>query len=73
VGRDGLPGGWSLPGMFERPAVLGSMTATVHARPDVGEPCVAVGENHGAQGRKSFASTALYGADTRLLGRAEQI
>jgi hypothetical protein len=34
---------------------------------------VAVGENHGAQGRKSFASTALYGADTRLLGRAEQI
>ncbi|MEV6428820.1 hypothetical protein [Nocardia sp. NPDC051463] len=67
------PGGWSLPGMFERPAVLGSMTATVHALPEVGERCVAVGENHGEQGRKSFASTAVYGADDRLLGRAEQI
>ncbi|MFI9506525.1 hypothetical protein [Nocardia sp. NPDC052566] len=67
------PGGWSLPDMFDRPAVLGSMTATVHALPEVGEPCVAVGENHGDHGRKSYAATALYGADDRLLGRAEQV
>lgn len=67
------PGGWSLPGMVERPAVLGSMTAAVHTLPETGEPCVVVGEHHGDQGRKSFASTALYGADHRLLGRAEQI
>ncbi|MFE9582296.1 hypothetical protein ACFYO1_38370 [Nocardia sp. NPDC006044] len=67
------PGGWSLPDMFDRPALLGSMTAAVHDLPDVGEPCVVIGENHGEQGRKSFSSTAVYGADDRLLGRAEQI
>ncbi|MFB8274014.1 hypothetical protein [Nocardia colli] len=67
------PGGWSLPDMFDRPALLGSMTAAVHDLPEVGEPCVVIGENHGEQGRKSFSSTAVYGADDRLLGRAEQI
>lgn len=67
------PGGWSLPEMFDRPALLGSMTATVHALPEVGERCVVVGVNHGDQGRKSFASTAVYGSGDRLLGRAEQI
>ncbi|AFT99046.1 hypothetical protein [Nocardia brasiliensis] len=67
------PGGWSLPDMMDRPALLGSMTATVHDLPAVGEQCVVVGEAHGEQGRKSFASTAVYGADDRLLGRAEQI
>ncbi|MFC9433244.1 hypothetical protein [Nocardia sp. NPDC057030] len=67
------PGGWSLPDMFDRPALLGSMTAAVHGLPEVGEPCVVIGENHGEQGRKSFSSTAVYGADDRLLGRAEQI
>ncbi|WP_280444526.1 hypothetical protein [Nocardia brasiliensis] len=59
------PGGWSLPGMMDRPALLGSMTATVHDLPTVGEQCVVVGEAHGEQGRKSFASTAVYGADDR--------
>lgn len=67
------PGGWSLPDMFNRPALLGSMTAAVHDLPEVGEQCVVIGENHGEQGRKSFSSTAVYGADDRLLGRAEQI
>ncbi|WP_227998693.1 hypothetical protein [Nocardia australiensis] len=67
------PGGWSLPSMSERPALLGSMTAAVHELPEVGEPCVVIGEGHGEQGRKAFASTAIYGADDRLLGRAEQI
>ncbi|MET7768537.1 hypothetical protein [Nocardia sp. NPDC005366] len=67
------PGGWSLPDMVERPAVLGRMTATVADLPEVGEHCVAVGELHGEQGRKAFASSAVYGADGRLLGRAEQV
>ncbi|MBF6168251.1 hypothetical protein IU486_26380 [Streptomyces gardneri] len=67
------PGGWSLPGMLERPALLGSMTATVHDVPQVGERCVVVGEFHGEQGRKCWASTAVYGADERLLGQAEQV
>ncbi|MEV6273735.1 hypothetical protein [Nocardia sp. NPDC051832] len=67
------PGGWSLDGMFERPALLGSMTATVFDLPAVGEKCVVVGQNHGDQRRKSFAATAVYGSDDRLLGRAEQI
>ncbi len=67
------PGGWSLPGMLDRPALLGSMTATVHDLPEVGEHCVVVGQYHGAQGRKCFASTAVYGGDRRLLGQAEQV
>ncbi|WP_194817519.1 hypothetical protein [Nocardia sp. XZ_19_385] len=67
------PGGWSLDAMFERPALLGSMTATVFDLPAVGEKCVVIGQNHGDQGRKSYASTAIYGSDHRLLGRAEQI
>ncbi|MEU6832794.1 hypothetical protein ABZ894_29470 [Nocardia beijingensis] len=67
------PGGWSLPGMLERPALLGSMTATVHGIPQVDERCVVVGEFHGEQGRKCRASTAVYGADQRLLGQAEQV
>ncbi|WP_405179766.1 hypothetical protein OG225_39545 [Nocardia sp. NBC_01377] len=67
------PGGWSLPDMVERPAVLGKMTAIVPDLPEVGEECVAVGELHGEQGRKAFASSAVYGADGRLLGRAEQV
>ncbi|WP_228801344.1 hypothetical protein [Nocardia cyriacigeorgica] len=31
------PGGWALPEMLERPALLGSMTASVFALPAVGE------------------------------------
>ncbi|WP_175583152.1 hypothetical protein [Nocardia cyriacigeorgica] len=67
------PGGWALPGMLERPALLGSMTAHVLDLPAVGEQCVVVGADQGEQGRKAFASTAVYGANGRLLGRAEQI
>ncbi|BDU04865.1 hypothetical protein [Nocardia cyriacigeorgica] len=67
------PGGWALPEMLERPALLGSMMASVFALPEVGEKCVVVGAEQGEQGRKSYASTAVYGADRRLLGRAEQI
>lgn len=67
------PGGWSLPDMLTRPAVLGRMTAAVSALPEVGEQCVTVGQLRGESGRKASASTAVYGADGRLLGRAEQV
>ncbi|NNH72032.1 hypothetical protein HLB23_19585 [Nocardia uniformis] len=67
------PGGWSVPEMFERPAVLGSMTATVHTLPKPGEQCVVVGVFRDQEGRKARTSTVLYGADERLLGRAEQV
>ncbi|WP_431956050.1 hypothetical protein [Nocardia lijiangensis] len=67
------PGGWSVPGMLDRPALLGSMTAAVLDLPEVGEPCVVVGESHGEQGRKIYTAAAVYGADERLLGHAEHI
>ncbi|MEV0033641.1 hypothetical protein [Nocardia sp. NPDC050793] len=67
------PGGWSVPDMLEQPALLGSMTAAVFDLPEAGEPCVVVGESHGAQGRKLYSATAVYGAGERLLGRAEHI
>ncbi|MEV4259581.1 hypothetical protein AB0J52_41025, partial [Spirillospora sp. NPDC049652] len=49
------------------------MTARVHDLPEAGEPCVAVGVARSRQGRKMFAGSAVYGADGRLIGRAEQI
>ncbi|MBH0777459.1 hypothetical protein [Nocardia bovistercoris] len=67
------PGAWSLPEMLVRPAVLGRMTAAVPDLPEVGEQCVTVGRLRGESGRKAFASTAVYGSDGRLLGRAEQV
>jgi hypothetical protein len=57
-------------GELERDA---PMTATVHDIPEVDERCVVVGEFHREQGRKCWASTAVYGADERLLGQAEQV
>jgi len=66
------PGGWSCfqPG---RPALLGTMTAQVVELPEDGERCVVMGLARSREGRKLHAATAAYGADGRLLGRAEQI
>ena len=63
------PGGWATlaPG---RPALLGRMTAIVHAMPSVGETCVVVGELDRRKGRKSFTRSTAYGSDGRELGRA---
>ncbi|MFS2293348.1 MAG: hypothetical protein FWJ90_11690 [Actinomadura sp.] len=66
------PGGWSFD-VGERPAVLGTMTAQVMDVPQAGEQCVVMGLARSREGRKMHAATALYGADGRLLGRAEQI
>jgi hypothetical protein len=66
------PGGWSFD-VAGRPAVLGTMTAQVTDVPEAGEECVVMGLARSREGRKMHAATALYGADGRLLGRAEQI
>ena len=66
------PGGWAVivPG---RPMVLGTMTARVLRRPQVGEPCVVVGAAVGVDGRKHRTATALYGPDGELLGHADAV
>ncbi|WP_084266038.1 hypothetical protein [Actinomadura macra] len=66
------PGGWSFD-VAGRPAVLGTMTAQVAELPRAGERCVVMGLARSREDRKMHAATALYGADGRLLGRAEQI
>lgn len=66
------PGAWSFD-VAGRPAVLGTMTGQVMDVPDARERCVVMGLARSREGRKMHAATALYGADGRLLGRAEQI
>jgi hypothetical protein len=66
------PGGLAL-GQDDRVVVLGTMTAQVTELPEAGEQCVVMGLARSREGRKGHAATAAYGADGRLLGRAEQI
>jgi hypothetical protein len=53
--------------------VLGTMTATVVRAPEVGEHCVVVGRLDATDDRRSFTSTALYGAAGDVLARAEAV
>jgi hypothetical protein len=66
------PGGLAT-GQIDPPLLLGTMTAQVTALPEAGERCVVMGLARSREGRKLHAATAAYGADGRLLGRAEQI
>jgi hypothetical protein len=66
------PGGLAF-GQDDPPVVLGTMTARVAALPEAGEQCVVMGLARSREGRKLHAAAAAYGADGRLLGRAEQI
>lgn len=66
------PGGLSV-GQDDPPVLLGTMTAQVTELPEAGERCVVMGLARSREGRKLHAATAAYGADGRLLGRAEQI
>jgi len=52
------------------PAVLGRFTAAVTDTPVVGERCVAAGWRMAQEGRKTFAGSAVFGEDARLLGLA---
>ena len=53
--------------------VLGRMTARIDRLPEEGEPCVVVGWPLGADGRKLYAGTALYGERGELLALARQV
>ncbi len=63
------PGGWT-GDIVGRPMVLGRMAAAVASLPEVGEPCVVVGQRLGGEGRKMWTATTAYGSDGRELGRA---
>ena len=64
------PGGWAT-NLSGRPMVLGRMTASVVGVPELGQPCVVVGQLRSLDGRKAFTSSALFSADGELLARAE--
>ena len=66
------PGGWTVD-LVGRPMVLGRMTAQVSELPEVGERCVVMGRLAGRDGRKAFTTTTGYGADGRVLGRADAV
>ncbi|MEZ5114280.1 MAG: hypothetical protein R2693_12820 [Nocardioidaceae bacterium] len=66
------PGAWATD-MEERLVVLGQITGRIDALPPVGMPLVVVGRTGRTEGRKSFASTALYTATGELLGQADQV
>jgi hypothetical protein len=66
------PGAFAIDPRLERGAsVLGRLAAEVVDTPRAGERCVVLGwPLPGAEGRKLFAGTAVYGEDGRLLGKA---
>lgn len=51
-------------------ALLGRLTASIEALPEVGEPLVAIGWPIDAEGRKHFAGSALANRDGEVLARA---
>ncbi|KPJ77527.1 MAG: hypothetical protein AMJ54_07840 [Deltaproteobacteria bacterium SG8_13] len=53
-----------------RHMLLGQMAAAVHHRPRPAERCVVAAWQSGSQGRKHFASSALFSETGRLLGKA---
>lgn len=63
------PGGWAA-GISGRPMVLGRMTARIRSMPRPDNQCVVVGQLRGAEGRKAFTSSALYGPNGELLANA---
>ena len=65
-------GGWA-GDLADRPMVLGRMTAQIETLPLIGAEHVVVGSRLGAQGRRTFTASALYGPDGGLLGRAEHV
>ena len=65
-------GGWA-GDIDERPLVLGTMTARVHALPVVDAEHVVVGLDRGAEGRKRFTASALYDATGQLVAQAEHV
>jgi hypothetical protein len=66
------PGGWSVD-IAGRPMVLGTMTASVLQRPELGEPLVVVGRAEEVSARKARTRTTLYRPDGRVLAIAVHV
>jgi hypothetical protein len=67
------PGAYATGDPVEAPVLLGRITARIDRLPDEGEPCVVAGWPLGADGRKLFAGTALFGRGGELLAHARQV
>lgn len=53
--------------------LLGRLTAEIVERPRAGERCVCTARALGREGRKVYASSAIWSADGRRLASAEAI
>ena len=67
------PGAYAVGDPARGATVLGRMAARVERLPEEGEPCVVAGWPLGAEGRKLFAGTALYGRRGDVLAFARQV
>jgi hypothetical protein len=64
------PGAYAVHGGGRGTPVLGRLAARVEHLPHPGEACVVMAWPLGAEGRKLYAGTALFGEDGRVLGSA---
>ena len=65
-------GGWA-GDLAERLIVLGTMTASLHRLPVIGEPHVVVGAARGTSGRRILSASSLYDAYRSLVATAEHV
>lgn len=64
------PGAYAVHGGARGAPVLGRLAARVDHLPHAGERCVVMAWPLGAEGRKLYAGTVVYGEDGRVLGAA---
>ncbi len=67
------PGAFAVLGSAIRPIVLGSLTADIIKCPAIGQRCIAIGWEIGAQGRKRSAGTALFSDTGEILAKAQAV
>jgi hypothetical protein len=65
-------GGWSSD-IENRPMVLGQIAARVQSPPQAGTPYVVVGTWLRTEGRRTWAASAMFDPDGRLVAQAEQL
>jgi hypothetical protein len=64
------PAGWAVDDFQREGVLLGRMAASIHGRPEPGDPHVVIGWRVGGEGRKRFAGSALYTSDGDLVAHA---
>lgn len=64
------PAGWAVDDFQREGVLLGRMAAAVRAFPEVGQAHVVMGQRVGEEGRKRYASSALFTSGGELLARA---